>query len=208
MDEFVRLIYEGVIKGDAAGVKQDVQAAVDAQVDAEYILKQGLIPAVQKVGDLFEKGEYYVPEMLISARAMQSGLELLKPLLASADVQSTGKVVLGTVQGDLHDIGKNLVGMMLEGAGFELVDLGTDVSPEKFADAVQENQPDIIAMSALLTTTMPSMKKPLSLLCRLVYAIKSRLWLVARRLHKIMPTELVPMGLLPMPVGQQLWLKH
>ena len=174
MDEFVRLIYEGVIKGDAAGVKQDVQAAVDAQVDAEYILKQGLIPAVQKVGDLFEKGEYYVPEMLISARAMQSGLELLKPLLASADVQSTGKVVLGTVQGDLHDIGKNLVGMMLEGAGFELVDLGTDVSPEKFTDAVQENQPDIIAMSALLTTTMPSMKKPLSHLCRLVYAIKSK----------------------------------
>jgi len=159
MDKFVRPIYEGVIKGDAAGVKQDVQAAVDAQGDAEYILKQGLIPAMQKVGDLFEKGEYYVPEMLISARAMQSGLELLKPLLASADVQSTGKVVLGTVQGDLHDIGKNLVGMMLEGAGFELVGLGTDVSPEKFADAVKVNQPDIVAMSALLTTTMPSMKK-------------------------------------------------
>jgi len=164
MDEYVIQIYDGVIKGDAAGVKQNVQAAVDAQVDAEHILKQGLIPAMQKVGDLFEKGEYYIPEMLISARAMQNGLELLKPLLASADVQSTGKVVLGTVQGDLHDIGKNLVGMMLEGAGFELFDLGTDVSAEKFADAVQEYQPDIIAMSALLTTTMPSMKKTIEIL--------------------------------------------
>ena len=161
MNENLKPIYEGVIKGDAAGVKQDVQAALDAGVDAEDILKQGLIPAMQKVGDLFEKGEYYVPEMLISARAMQGGLELLKPLLASADVQSTGKVVIGTVQGDLHDIGKNLVGMMLEGAGFELVDLGTDVSPKQFTESVRENQPDIVAMSALLTTTMPAMKTTL-----------------------------------------------
>ena len=158
MEENLKPIYDSVIKGDATGVKQDVQAAIDTGVDAEDILKQGLIPAMQKVGDLFEKGEYYVPEMLISARAMQGGLELLKPLLASAEVQSTGKVILGTVQGDLHDIGKNLVGMMLEGAGFELVDLGADVSPKKFAEAVKENQPDIVAMSALLTTTMPSMK--------------------------------------------------
>jgi 5-methyltetrahydrofolate--homocysteine methyltransferase len=158
MDEKLKPIYEGVIEGDAAGVKQDVQAAIDAGIEAENILKQGLIPAMQKVGELFEKGEYYVPEMLIAARAMQGGLELLKPLLASADVQSTGKVVIGTVQGDLHDIGKNLVGMMLEGAGFELVDLGTDVSPAKFTEALREGQPDILAMSALLTTTMPAMQ--------------------------------------------------
>jgi 5-methyltetrahydrofolate--homocysteine methyltransferase len=158
MDEKLKPIYEGVIEGDAAGVKQDVQAAIDAGIEAENILKQGLIPAMQKVGELFEKGEYYVPEMLIAARAMQGGLELLKPLLASADVQSTGKVVIGTVQGDLHDIGKNLVGMMLEGAGFELVDLGTDVSPAKFTEAIREGQPDILAMSALLTTTMPAMQ--------------------------------------------------
>jgi len=158
MDNKLKSIYEGVIRGDAPSVQQDVQAAIDAGVAAEDILKQGLIPAMGEVGDLFEKGEYFVPEMLISARAMQSGLDLLKPLLASAEVQSTGKVVLGTVQGDLHDIGKSLVGMMLEGAGFELVDLGADVSPEKFAQAVRENQPDIVAMSALLTTTMPAMK--------------------------------------------------
>jgi 5-methyltetrahydrofolate--homocysteine methyltransferase len=158
MDEKLKPIYEGVIEGDAVGVKQDVQAAIDAGIEAENILKQGLIPAMQKVGELFEKGEYYVPEMLIAARAMQGGLELLKPLLASADVQSTGKVVIGTVQGDLHDIGKNLVGMMLEGAGFELVDLGTDVSPAKFTEAIREGQPDILAMSALLTTTMPAMQ--------------------------------------------------
>lgn len=174
MEENLKPIYDSVIKGDATGVKQDVQAAIDTGVDAEDILKQGLIPAMQKVGDLFEKGEYYVPEMLISARAMQGGLELLKPLLASAEVQSTGKVILGTVQGDLHDIGKNLVGMMLEGAGFELVDLGADVSPKKFAEAVKENQPDIVAMSALLTTTMPSMKTTIEALIEagLRYQIK------------------------------------
>ena len=158
MEKQFKPIYEGVIKGDAPSVKQDVQAALDAGTSADEILKGGLIPAMGEVGDLFEKGEYFVPEMLVAARAMQGGLELLKPLLASAEVQSTGKVVLGTVQGDLHDIGKNLVGMMLEGAGFELVDLGSDVSPEKFAQAVRETQPDIVAMSALLTTTMPGMK--------------------------------------------------
>ena len=158
MEEQFKPIYEGVINGNAPSVKQDVQTAIDGGTDADDILKKGLIPAMQEVGDLFEKGEYFVPEMLVAARAMQGGLELLKPLLASAEVQSTGKVVLGTVQGDLHDIGKNLVGMMLEGAGFELVDLGSDVSPEKFAQAVRENQPDILAMSALLTTTMPGMK--------------------------------------------------
>ena len=158
MDKEFKTIYEGVIKGDAASVQQEVQASIDSGIAADDILKGGLIPAMQEVGDLFEKGDYFVPEMLVAARAMQGGLEILKPLLASAEVQSTGKVVLGTVQGDLHDIGKNLVGMMLEGAGFELVDLGSDVSPEKFTQAVQENQPDILAMSALLTTTMPSMK--------------------------------------------------
>jgi 5-methyltetrahydrofolate--homocysteine methyltransferase len=111
-----------------------------------------------EVGKKFEEGEYFVPEMLISARAMQSGLAILKPLLVASDVRATGKVVIGTVKGDLHDIGKNLVGMMLEGAGFELIDLGTDVRAEQFVTAVRENAPDLVAMSALLTTTMPAMK--------------------------------------------------
>ena len=158
MEEQFKPIYEGVINGNAPSVKQDVQTAIDGGTDADDILKKGLIPAMQEVGDLFEKGEYFVPEMLVAARAMQGGLELLKPLLASAEVQSTGKVVLGTVQGDLHDIGKNLVGMMLEGAGFETIDLGTDVGPEAFIEAVREHQPQLMGMSALLTTTMVQMK--------------------------------------------------
>lgn len=156
-DEF-KSIYQGIVAGDADTVKQEVQVAVDAGFSAEDILKQGLVPAMREVGELFEKGEYYVPEMLISARAMQRGLEILKPLLASAEVDPSGTVVLGTVKGDLHDIGKNLVGMMLEGAGFSLIDLGTDVSADQFVETVQKNQPDIVAMSALLTTTMPAMR--------------------------------------------------
>jgi 5-methyltetrahydrofolate--homocysteine methyltransferase len=154
----VKQVYEAIIEGDMAGSTTTVQAAVDTGVSAEEILKQGLVPAMTEVGRRFEEGEYFVPEMLISARAMQSGLAILKPLLVASDVQATGKVVIGTVQGDLHDIGKNLVGMMLEGAGFELVDLGTDVRAEQFVAAVQQNEPDLVAMSALLTTTMPSMK--------------------------------------------------
>jgi 5-methyltetrahydrofolate--homocysteine methyltransferase len=114
---------------------------------------------MKEVGTKHENGDFFVPEMLISARAMQTGLGLLKPILSSAEVKSSGKVAIGIVFGDLHDIGKNLVGMILEGAGFELIDLGTDVSPGKFVQAVQEHHPKIIAMSALLTTTMPSMKK-------------------------------------------------
>ena len=157
-DDKFKSIYQGIVAGDANTVKQEVQEAVDAGFSAEDILKQGLVPAMREVGELFEKGEYYVPEMLISARAMQRGLEILKPLLASAEVDPSGTVVLGTVKGDLHDIGKNLVGMMLEGAGFSLIDLGTDVSADQFVETVQKNQPDIVAMSALLTTTMPAMK--------------------------------------------------
>jgi 5-methyltetrahydrofolate--homocysteine methyltransferase len=111
-----------------------------------------------EVGRLFEEGEYFVPEMLIAARAMKTGMEILKPQLVDADIQPAGTIIAGTVKGDLHDIGKNLVCMMLEGAGFQVVDLGSDVSPEAFIAAVQEHKPDFIAMSALLTTTMPNMK--------------------------------------------------
>jgi 5-methyltetrahydrofolate--homocysteine methyltransferase len=128
------------------------------------ILNQGMIAAMGEVGRLFEEGEYFVPEMLIAARAMQKGLEILKPHLTEADVQSPGKVAIGTVKGDLHDIGKNLVAMMLEGAAFEVIDLGTDVSPERFIQAVRDRGAQIIAMSALLTTTMPNMKNTIEAL--------------------------------------------
>ena len=152
-------IKQAVIEGDATEVKKLVALALEQQVSAEEILKSGMISGMGEVGRLFEEGEYFVPEMLIAARAMQGGLGILRPALVEQDVKSAGKVVLGTVKGDLHDIGKNLVGMMLEGAGFQIVDLGTDVSPEKFIEAIREHQPDIVGMSALLTTTMPNMDK-------------------------------------------------
>jgi 5-methyltetrahydrofolate--homocysteine methyltransferase len=158
MDDRLHKIYDSVLNGEMDEVVAFVQAALDAQIDPGVILNEGMISAMQEVGRLFEEGEYFVPETLISARAMQTGLALLKPHLVQANVQSSGKVVVGTVKGDLHDIGKNLVAMMLEGAAFEIVDLGTDVSPEKFVEAVKTHQPAVVGLSALLTTTMPSMK--------------------------------------------------
>ena len=147
-----------VIEGDAAQAPALVKQAMDAGLPPEQVLNEGLISAMAQVGKLFEEGEFFVPEMLIAARAMKAGLGLLRPSLAAANVKAVGKVVIGTVQGDLHDIGKNLVAMMLEGAGFEIVDLGTDVSPQKFVDAIRQHQPQLVGLSALLTTTMPKMK--------------------------------------------------
>lgn len=150
-------IFNAVLDGNAPATQAGVKAALAAGMAPEAILKEGLIAAMAEVGRLFEENEYFVPEMLVSARAMQSGLNLLKPYLAEAGAAPAGKVIIGTVKGDLHDIGKNLVAMMLEGAGFEVVDLGTDVSPDKFVKAVMEHKPQIVGMSALLTTTMPAM---------------------------------------------------
>ena len=157
-------IYNAVIAGKREDTSEKVQQAITENLPPGDILKKALIAAMTEVGDRFEQGEFYVPEMLVAARAMQSGLTILKPLLVEADLQPAGRVVIGTVKGDLHDIGKNLVGMMLEGAGFEIVDLGSDVPPEKFAAAVRENSPDIVGMSALLTTTMPAMENILEAL--------------------------------------------
>ena len=159
MDQNLKPIYQAVLEGDKDAATENVQAALDAGTDAGVILQEALIPAMGEVGRQFEAGEYYVPEMLIAARAMQSGLALLKPLLVDSGVKPTGTVAIGTVKGDLHDIGKNLVGMMLEGAGFEINDLGTDVSPEQYIAAINDGDVDIIAMSALLTSTMPMMEK-------------------------------------------------
>jgi len=147
-----------VIDGDMNQTQKLVQEAIAENIPAEQILKEGLISAMAEVGRLFESGEYFMPEMLIAARAMKSGLTLLRPHLVAAKVQAVGKVIIGTVQGDVHDIGKNLVGMMLEGAGFEVIDLGVDVPPEKYVQAVREHHPDLLACSALLTTTMLRMK--------------------------------------------------
>jgi len=158
MNEIIKPVFESVLSGNAGAVKSGVEAALSAGMEPAAILNEGLIAAMSEVGRRFEEGEYFVPEMLIAARAMKEGLALLKSRLLEADVQPAGKVVLGTVRGDMHDIGKNLVGMMLEGAGFEVLDLGTDVTAEKFIAAARAGNADLIGLSALLTTTMPNMK--------------------------------------------------
>jgi 5-methyltetrahydrofolate--homocysteine methyltransferase len=159
MHATIQSIFEAILAGEADQVEANIQAALDAGLEPNLVLNEGMIAAMREVGARFEAGDFYVPEMLISARAMQGGMALLKPYLQQGDIQSSGKVVIGTVKGDLHDIGKNLVALMLEGAGFEIKDLGTDVAAEDFIAALQAEKADILALSALLTTTMPSMKQ-------------------------------------------------
>ena len=158
MDEKLSAIYNAILDGNVVGAKDGVQTALTADLQPENILADGMIAAMNEVGRRFEEGDYYVPEMLVAACAMQAALSLLKPHLVASDVKSAGKVAIGTVKGDLHDIGKNLVTLMLEGAGFEVKDLGVDVSPDKFVEAISAGDVNIVALSALLTTTMPNMK--------------------------------------------------
>ena len=157
-------IAENLIQGKAPQVKELVQKAVDEGQDVQKVLNEGLLAGMSVVGEKFKKNEFYVPEVLIAARAMKQGMEILRPILAEKDIKGAGTVVLGTVRGDLHDIGKNLVGMMLEGAGFEVVDLGVDVPAEKFIQTAKEKNVNIIGLSALLTTTMPAMKEVIDVL--------------------------------------------
>ncbi len=150
-------IYHHVISGEMDETAESVSAALSQGVSPNDILNKALIAAMDEVGRRYEEGDFFVPEMLIAARAMQSGLQVLKPHLVQGGVQSAGKIAIGTVKGDLHDIGKNLVAMMLEGAGFEVVDLGTDVDPQKFVQSAKEGA-QVIGLSALLTTTMSNME--------------------------------------------------
>jgi 5-methyltetrahydrofolate--homocysteine methyltransferase len=156
--------YEALSKGSMDEVKDLTQKALKAGDSADKILKEGLIKAMDRIGVLFKNNEIYIPEVLIAARAMHAGLAVLKPILAKSNTPSAAKIVIGTVKGDLHDIGKNLVGMMLEGAGFEVVDMGIDVPAEKFVQAAKENGAKVIGMSALLTTTMMQMKSTVEML--------------------------------------------
>lgn len=162
MDDSVKQVFKGIVDGDQAAVSETVDGALQAGVPARTILDEGMLAAMAEVGRLFEEGECYVPEMLMSARAMKAGLTKLQPSLKQIDVKAAGTVALGTVKGDLHDMGKNLVGMMLEGAGFTVKDLGVDVSPDAFVAAADEV--DVIGLSALLTTTMSQMKDALNAL--------------------------------------------
>lgn len=151
-------INQNLQDGDVTAVKNGIQKALDEDIEPGKILNKGLLSAMNVIGEKFSNNEIFVPEVLIAARAMNGGMELLKPKLVESGIESQGRVIIGTVKGDLHDIGKNLVKMMMEGAGFEVIDLGTDVPPAEFIEAVKEHQPDIVAMSALLTTTMTNMK--------------------------------------------------
>jgi len=152
-------ITETLITGDGDKLKELVQSALAAGTPANEILQKGLIVGMDIVGEKMESGDMFIPEVLMSAQAMSISVEILIPLLAEGESTSAGKVVIGTVKGDLHDIGKNLVVMMMESAGFEVIDLGVDVEPDKFVEAIRENKPSIVGLSALLTTTMPMMKE-------------------------------------------------
>jgi 5-methyltetrahydrofolate--homocysteine methyltransferase len=158
MEDFLQKITSNLYAGEDQEVAELVQEALDQGMAPAEILEGGLIAGMDEVGRDFKAGDLFVPEVLIAARAMQAGMDVLRPLLAESDVPSAGKYVIGTVKGDLHDIGKNLVKMMLAGAGFETIDLGTNVGPEAFVEAVREHQPQLVGMSALLTTTMVQMK--------------------------------------------------
>ena len=153
----LKAMAEAIIKGDRDKTRSLVEEAIKENIPAGKILNEGLMAGMGVIGERFKKNEVYVPEVLIAARAMKAGTELLAPLLAEQGVEPVGKVVLGTVKGDLHDIGKNLVGMMLQGGGFEVVDCGIDVPAEKFVEAIKQSGAKVLALSALLTTTMPQM---------------------------------------------------
>ena len=159
--EILASLVESLVEGQDEQVAQLTQKGVQEGLPPLEILNKGLIAGMEVVGQNFKEGEIYVPDVLIAARAMRAGMDILRPLLAESNVPSTSKVILGTVQGDLHDIGKNLVGIMMEGAGFEVIDLGADVSADKFVAAVKEHRPKIVGMSALLTVTMMGMKSVL-----------------------------------------------
>jgi 5-methyltetrahydrofolate--homocysteine methyltransferase len=158
MADKVQRIAKNLYDGDAEAVAELVQDALDAGMAPGEVLNGALLAGMDEVGRDFKAGDLYLPEVLAAARAMQAGMGVLRPLVAESDVPSAGKYVIGTVQGDLHNIGKNLVKMMLEGVGFQTIDLGIDVKPEEFVAAVREHQPQLLGMSALLTTTMPGMK--------------------------------------------------
>ena len=169
----VKDVFEGVLAFNEGGMAALVRAALEAGTEAEEILNLGLIAAMDEVGARFSDGQLFVPEMLMAAQAMKAGLEVLKPLLGEGGSTNSGTVIIGTVKGDLHDIGKNLVAMMLEGAGFNVIDLGVDVETDAFVAAAKDNKADLVALSALLTTTMPAMEKTVEAFSELGLKVKT-----------------------------------
>ena len=164
--EILQLLYDETLVGNAPAVRDGVNDGLEQGLEPERMLYDALIPSLEEVGARFERGDYFVPEMLIAARAMQGALDILRPLLAETGAKPIGTYVMGTVKGDVHDIGKNLVNIMLEGAGFTVYDLGVNVAPEKFVEMINEHQPDIVGFSAFLTTTMPMFKANINALLK------------------------------------------
>jgi methylmalonyl-CoA mutase cobalamin-binding domain/chain len=163
-EELLKQLYDFTLVGNGPAVLELTRSGLAMGMGPEMLLYEALIPALEEVGARFERGDFFVPEMLIAGKAMAGALDILRPLLAETGAQAIGKIVMGTVKGDVHDIGKNLVNIMFEGAGFEVIDLGVQVAPEKFIAAIQEHQPDIVGFSAFLTTTMPMFKANLNAL--------------------------------------------
>jgi methylmalonyl-CoA mutase cobalamin-binding domain/chain len=157
-DELLKQLYDDTLVGNGPSVLELTRAGLGMGLGPEELLYEALIPSLEEVGARFERGDFFVPEMLIAGKAMAGALEILRPLLAETGAATIGKIVMGTVKGDVHDIGKNLVNIMFEGAGFEVIDLGVQVAPEKFIDAIKQHEPDIVGFSAFLTTTMPMFK--------------------------------------------------
>jgi methylmalonyl-CoA mutase cobalamin-binding domain/chain len=157
-DDLLRQLFDATLVGNKPAVLELTSAGLAMDLGPEALLYEALIPSLEEVGARFERGDFFVPEMLIAGKAMAAALEVLRPLLAETGAETIGKIVMGTVKGDVHDIGKNLVNIMFEGAGFEVIDLGVQVAPEKFVDAIREHKPDIVGFSAFLTTTMPMFK--------------------------------------------------
>jgi len=162
----LKALHDAILIGDAKTAKSATEAALAEGVDPMKLVQETMMPAMDEVGRRFERNEYFVPELLLAARAMKASLELIRPLLVAGGVEPAGRVAIGTVKGDLHDIGKNLVAAMLEGGGYEVIDLGVNVDPAKFVAAVKDRKAHIVAMSALLTTTMPAMKTTIEALKR------------------------------------------
>src|SRR4051794_26512304 len=161
-EEILQGLFDNTLVGNAPTVKELTEQGLEMGMGPETLLYDALIPSLEEVGARFERGDFFVPEMLIAARAMQGALDILRPLLAETGAQQIGTYVMGTVKGDVHDIGKNLVNIMLEGAGFTVIDLGVNVPPERFVEQIQEHEPDIVGFSAFLTTTMPMFKANLN----------------------------------------------
>ena len=165
-EELLKQLYDFTLVGNAPAVLELTRSGLELGMGPEVLLYEALIPSLEEVGARFERGDFFVPEMLIAGKAMAGALDILRPLLAETGAETIGKIVMGTVKGDVHDIGKNLVNIMFEGAGFEVIDLGVQVAPEKFIAAIQQHQPDIVGFSAFLTTTMPMFKANINALQR------------------------------------------